>query len=85
MKEQDIIDLGFERHDVTAEKSGHESDWYYYTYEFTRGLSLISCDSDLAKKNGQWHIEIFNTDEEIIFTDVSKVRNLMDLITEAKQ
>lgn len=85
MKEQDIIDLGFEKVDVTKEQSGHEDDWHYYTYEFTRGLSLISCDSDLAKKNGLWHIEIFNTDEEIIFTDVSKLKKLIDLINKAKK
>ena len=85
MKEQDIIDLGFERHDVTAEQSGSENDWHYYTYDFTKGLSLISSDNDLAKRKGHWHIEIFETDEQIIFTDVSKVRKLMDLIIEAKQ
>ena len=85
MKEQDIIDLGFERVDITKEQSGHEDDWHYYTYEFTRGFSLISSDNDLAKRKGHWHIEIFETDEEIIFTDVSKLRKLMDLIIEAKQ
>jgi hypothetical protein len=37
MKEQDIIDLGFEK------EFGHDSEveFYYYVYYFGRGLSLI--------------------------------------------
>ena len=32
MKEQDLIDLEFERVDVTAEESGDDA-FYYYTYD----------------------------------------------------
>ena len=84
MKEQDIIHFGFERHDVTAEQSGHEDDWHYYTYDFTRGLSLITCDSDEAERIGEWYVEFFEVEQEIRFTDASKLQDLMDLITEAK-
>lgn len=85
MKEQDIIHFGFERHDVTAEQSGNENDWYYYTYEFTGGFSLITCDSDEAERIREWYVEFFEVEQEIKFTDASKLQDLMDLITEAKQ
>ena len=85
MKEQDLVHLGFERVDVTAEQSGHENDWHYYTYDFTRGVSLITCDSDEAERTGEWFVEFFEAEQQIKFTDVSKLQKLMDLITEAKK
>ena len=54
MKEQDLIDLGFERNDVSAEESGHVR-FYYYTYNITDELSLISSDNGEAKKDG-WFV-----------------------------
>lgn len=85
MKEQDIIDLGFERVDITKEQSGYEDDWHYYTYDFTRGLSLISSDNDEAEKFGEWFVEFFESEQQIRFTDVSKLQDLMEIIIEAKQ
>ena len=72
MKEQDLIDLGFKRNDVTAEESGHVP-FYYYTYEITNELCLISTDDGEAKKDG-WYVELF--DYENI-----EIRNLEDLKT----
>jgi hypothetical protein len=62
MTEQDIIKLGFERVDVSAKESDYSRNRYYYTYDFTQGLSLISCDNEEAKNSG-WHVEIFEADD----------------------
>ena len=79
MKEKELIALGFERTDVTAEESGCESDWYYYTYGFGKGaLNLISCDNAEAEKDG-WYAEIFE-DETIRFTNSSDMMALIDII-----
>ena len=40
MKEQDLVDLGFERIDISAEESGDEA-FYYYTYDFTKHFTFI--------------------------------------------
>jgi hypothetical protein len=53
--EQHLIDLGFERIDVSKEESGDNYDYYYYDFELGQ-LSLISCDSD----ENEWYVEIFN-------------------------
>lgn len=45
LTEQHLIELGFERVDVTGEESGCDSDFHYYTLDIG-GLSLISSDSD---------------------------------------
>ena len=81
MKEQDLIDLGFKRTDVSAEEAGDKNGFHYYTYDFSdsRGLSLISNSNDEAEKAGQWVVEIFDYDN-ITFTDVEKVLEFTTII-----
>ena len=77
MKEQDLIDLGFERIDVSAEESGGDP-FHYYTLDFSRGFSLISNGSDEVE-NGEWHVEVFEA-PEINFIDKKDVKQLIDII-----
>lgn len=60
MSENDLIDLGFDRFDETAESSGAENDWYYYTLDLG-GLTLISNASDEWDMGGIF-VEIMETD-----------------------
>jgi len=71
MKENDLIELGFEK--VIGELD--EPDWYYYTYDFTNDLSLISCGSD-ELEDGEWTVEFFEADE---FQSKSKI-DILQLI-----
>jgi hypothetical protein len=57
MKEQDLIDLGFEKVNVSEEQSGGDA-FYYYVYDIGY-LSLISDASDNIKKN-KWAIQLFD-------------------------
>jgi hypothetical protein len=79
MKEQDLIDLGFERNDVTAEESG-DIPFFYYTLDFglSRGISLISCDDEQAKEDG-WYVEIFE-DNSIRFNDYQDVSDFIRIV-----
>jgi len=45
MTEKELQILGFTKVEVSAEESG-EKPYYYYIYEFTKGLEFISTDSD---------------------------------------
>lgn len=88
MKEEDLIDLGFERVDVTAKESGSPNDWYYYTYDFTKdliigGLFLISCDNEEAAKEG-WSVEFFDEGIDIKFNEYPKLKSIIALIEDAK-
>ncbi len=77
MKEQDLIDLGFERTDVSEIESGGEA-FYYYTLDFSRGFSLITpANTDVEKDD--WYVELFET-PEINFVDKKDVKQLIDLI-----
>ena len=81
MKEQDLIDLGFERKDVTAEESG-DFPFYYYTYDITKELCLISSDDGEAKKDG-WSVEMFDYDG-IKFTNGEDLKTLITVIEKNK-
>lgn len=75
MKEQDLIDLGFEKE--------FGDGFYYYTYDFTNGFSLITNASDELLDN-KWAVEIFETDSKIIFTDKQDINDLILLINSNK-
>lgn len=84
MTEKDLIHLGFIRNDVTKEESGYDNDWYYYTYQFTSGICLISSDNEEAEKeDGLWFVEIFDIDG-IRFTNVENLEKLIWLIKNAE-
>jgi hypothetical protein len=78
MKEQDLIDLGFERVDVSAEESGDEA-FYYYTMDFGNGsLSLISpAHNEIV--DDKWYVEIFE-DESIRFTEKIDLEQFINII-----
>ena len=82
MKEQDLIDLGFKKNDVTAQESGEPNDWYYYVYEFTGGLSLLSHSNDEVQNNN-WTVEFLETQDTIRFEYPKKLKQLITIIEEA--
>lgn len=75
MKEQDIIDLGF-----TIQIT---EDFYYYTYDFARGFSLITQASDEVVDNG-WFVEIFETNPMLRFTVKEHVESLINIMNKAR-
>jgi hypothetical protein len=75
MKEKELISLGFKKY--FGEPDDQEG-WYYYTYDFGKGFSLISNPSD-ELVDGKWFVEVFE-DENIKFINSSDVMTLIDLI-----
>ena len=72
MKEQDLIDLGF-----TKEV---EKDFYYYVYDFSKGLSLISQANDEVVDN-EWFVEVFDYES----LKIDKLNDLIDFINIIKK
>ena len=79
MTEEELVSLGFKRTDVTAEESGYEADWYYYTYDFGNGSVGLITQANTEMQDDKWHVEIFE-DETIRFTDSEDIKALIDLI-----
>ena len=80
MTEQDLIDFGFERNDVTAEESGADNDFYYYDIDLgsNGSISLISPSNDEVE-NENWYVEVFE-DAKVMFTDKDDLKIFIDII-----
>ena len=83
MKEKELIALGFNRKDVTAEESSwfitYDADWYYYEMDFGDGHLGLMSSSNEEVENDEWYVELFD-DNTIRFTDSSDVMAFIDLI-----
>lgn len=87
MKEQDLINLGFKKSYVTDLYLEHKDSglkpYYYYTYDITNELCLISSDNGEAKKNG-WFVELFDY-ENIEFRNTEDLKTLINVIEKNKE
>ena len=78
MTEKELIELGFNRFDV-SEKWGGKNPFYYYWIEFGNGsFSLISNSSD-DLEDGEWVVELYD-DESIRFTNSQDIKDLIRII-----
>ena len=78
MTQEQLVSLGFERIDVSAEESGDVA-FYYYTLDFgSSGFSLITCDDADAKEHG-WFVEIFDY-ENIRFENYQDVSDFIRIV-----
>lgn len=81
MKEKDLIKIGFQRTDVSAEESGDKA-YHYYTYELFQkyaGITLLSNSNDETKKD-EW-IVTFLEENRIQFRDKKDVKKLIELLS----
>jgi hypothetical protein len=76
MTEREVQLLGFER----EEFSDWDGDWHYYAYEITNGLSFITSATNEVTKDGEWFVEIFNTQDPVRFYKFEEVQSLINLL-----
>jgi len=78
MTEKEIQLLGFEK-----QESNDETDFYYYYYGICDGLGFISC-ADTDVKDGEWFVEVFNTEPSVRFHKMEQVQSLINTFERAK-
>ena len=76
MKEQTLKDLGFEMQHETAESSGADKDWYYYTMDIG-DICLITNENEDVKHG--WGVSIFDFPSCII-KDSGDLKDLIKII-----
>ena len=76
MKEEVLINLGFERNDVSEEESGDKA-FYYFTMDFG-DLCLISNANDESEKDGRYFVEVFDN-MDIRIEDETDLKNLIEI------
>ncbi len=74
----DLINLGFEESLVTAEDSGCDNEYYYYTFEIGDDCLLISDASD--ENDGSYTIEFFNLDSQVQIQDLDDLKDMIRII-----
>ena len=82
MTEQDLIDLGFERTDVSAKESGDKA-LHYYTLDLVRRFELISNASNEAG-DGKWYVEFFEADR-IRFVEKENLEEFINIVKRNKK
>lgn len=75
MEANKLTSIGFKK------EVSNDGDFYYYTLDIAKGLSLISNASDEAEKEG-WRVFLFNTDPIIEFKKIKQIKKFLKLIKE---
>jgi hypothetical protein len=78
MKEQDLIDAGFTRRDVSKEESGNDKDFHYYVLDVVDGITLVS-DSTEEIDGDNWTVDCFEVDK-ILIKDVESLTNFLETL-----
>ena len=77
MTEREIELLGFERFD---EEDLYNKSYHYYSYSVVMGLQFITNSSNEIEEEGEWYVELFDTDPTIRFYNFEEVQSLLNLL-----
>jgi hypothetical protein len=77
MTEREIILLGFKSEEI---REHDEDESYYYVLDIVDGLTFISPTNEEIK-DGDWYVEIFNTDPLIRFNEFGELQGLINQLT----
>jgi hypothetical protein len=79
--EVDLLEFGFKKSSETAEATGCDNDWHYYTLDIG-DICLISSSNDELTEDGSWTVYLFDY-ESIVLTDKIKLGNLIHAVEQA--
>jgi hypothetical protein len=79
MTERELIMLGFKSEEI---KEHDEDESYYYALDIVDGLTFITPTNEEIKE-GNWYVEVFNTDPLIRFTEFGELQGLINTLTKA--
>ena len=79
MTERELILLGFKSEEI---KEHEDDESYYYVLDIVDGLTFITPTNEEIK-DGDWHVDFFNTDPLVRFHDFGEVQGLINQLTKA--
>ena len=79
MTERELILLGFKSEEI---KEHEDDESYYYVLDIVDGLTFITPTNEEIK-NGEWYVELFNTDPLVRFVSFGRVQGLINTLTSA--
>jgi len=81
MTEREVILLGL-KSEIIEDYVDQEDPDYYYALDIVNGLTLITPSRD-ELKDGNWYVEIFNTDPSVRFYDFATTQGLINQLMKA--
>ena len=78
MKQTDLLELKFNK------EYSEEKDWYYYYYNLTNDITLISRASDEVV-NDNWFVCIMESSPEIEFNNLKELKEIINLVEKNKR
>jgi hypothetical protein len=78
MKQTDLLELKFNK------EYSEEKDWYYYYYNLTNDITLISPASDEVV-NDNWFVCIMESSPEVEFNNLKELKEIINLIEKNKR
>ena len=79
MTERELILLGFKSEGI---KEHEDDESYYYVLDIVDGLTFITPTNDEIK-DGDWHVDFFNTDPLVRFHEFGELQGLVNQLTRA--
>ena len=79
MTERELILLGFKSEEI---KEHEDDESYYYVLDIVDGLTFITPTNEEIK-DGDWHVDFFNTDPLVRFHEFGEVQGLINQLTKA--
>lgn len=79
MTEKELYLLGFEKEEI---KDYDDDESYYYALDIVDGLTFITPTNENFR-DGNWYVEIFNTQPSIRFTEFGQLQGLINQLTSA--
>ena len=79
MTERELILLGFKSEEI---KEHEDDESYYYVLDIVDGLTFITPTNDEIK-DGDWHVDFFNTDPLVRFHEFGELQGLINQLTRA--
>jgi hypothetical protein len=80
MRENELIEEGFERVDIPVEESGDKTDYYYYKYDLNEHCALISSENNLVF-GSNWIVRCYEMG--LIIKDVEDLQLLISLFAKS--
>jgi hypothetical protein len=79
MTERELILLGFKSEEI---KEHEDDESYYYVLDIVDGLTFITPTNEEIK-DGDWHVDFFNTDPLVRFHEFGELQGLINQLTKA--
>jgi hypothetical protein len=78
MTQTDLLELKFNK------EYSEEKDWYYYYYNLTNDITLISPASDEVV-NDNWFVCIMESSPEVEFNNLKELKEIINLVEKNKR